>query len=199
MKFWIKMIDTLFMFFGRKLAGKWTGNENHFLVIGSQCDTEIYIFIYFFLFTLYMKMEQSVPKRRHIKLRRRRITQMKEYNNHNMAKVWNQEYMFLFSYTFFCSCVVLCILCSLYCLFFDVSCIVCVYMCTEQLPPGGYPIAVKYVRHPQHTQTGCNSSTIAADSSNDMTDTRCCRYSSMRSWWCVQVPPETCRVVSRYK
>jgi len=33
----------------------------------------------------------------------------------------------------------------MYCLFCDVSCIVCVYMCTEQLPPGGYPIAVKYI------------------------------------------------------
>ena len=32
--------------------------------------------------------------------------------------------------------------CSMYCLFCDVLCIVCVYMCTEQLPPGGYPIAV---------------------------------------------------------
>jgi len=29
----------------------------------------------------------------------------------------------------------------MYCLFCDVPCIVCVYMCTEQLPPGGYPIA----------------------------------------------------------
>jgi len=28
--------------------------------------------------------------------------------------------------------------------FCDVPCIVCVYMCTEQLPPGGYPIAVRY-------------------------------------------------------
>jgi len=36
-------------------------------------------------------------------------------------------------------------LCSMYCLFCDVACIVCVYTCTEQLPPGGYPIAVKYV------------------------------------------------------
>jgi hypothetical protein len=35
-------------------------------------------------------------------------------------------------------------LCSLYCLFCDVSCI-CVYMCTEQLPPGGHPNAVKYI------------------------------------------------------
>jgi hypothetical protein len=37
------------------------------------------------------------------------------------------------------------------------------------------------VRHPQHTQTGSNSSTIAADSSNGVTNTRCCRYSCMRS------------------
>jgi hypothetical protein len=37
------------------------------------------------------------------------------------------------------------------------------------------------VRHPQHTQTGSNSSTIAADSSNGVTNTKCCRYSCMRS------------------
>ena len=35
--------------------------------------------------------------------------------------------------------------CSTYRLFCDVPCIVCVYMCTEELPPGGYPIAVKYI------------------------------------------------------
>jgi len=34
---------------------------------------------------------QSVPKRRHIKFRRRGIAQKKEYNIHNMTKVWNQE------------------------------------------------------------------------------------------------------------
>jgi hypothetical protein len=55
------------------------------------------------------------------------------------------------------------------------------------------------VRHPQHTQTSSNSSTIAADSSNGVTNIRCCRYSCMRSWWWVEVPPETCRTVSRYK
>jgi len=38
-----------------------------------------------------MKMEQSVPKRRHIKFRRRGITQKKTYNIQNTAKVWNQE------------------------------------------------------------------------------------------------------------
>jgi hypothetical protein len=32
----------------------------------------------------------------------------------------------------------------MYCLFCDVLCIVYVYMCTKLLPPGGYPIAVKY-------------------------------------------------------
>jgi hypothetical protein len=35
-------------------------------------------------------------------------------------------------YVFFCV--------SIYCLFCNVPCIVCVYMCTEQLPPGGYSI-----------------------------------------------------------
>jgi len=38
-------------------------------------------------------------------------------------------------------------LCPFYCLFCDVPCIICVYMCTEQLPPGGYPIAVKYISY----------------------------------------------------
>ena len=32
--------------------------------------------------------------------------------------------------------------CSIYCLFYVILCIVCVYMCTVLLPPGGYPIAV---------------------------------------------------------
>jgi len=38
-----------------------------------------------------MKMEQSIPKRRHIKFRRRGITQKKAYNIQDTAKVWNQE------------------------------------------------------------------------------------------------------------
>jgi hypothetical protein len=42
-------------------------------------------------------------------------------------------------------------------------------------------LCVAGVRHPQHTQTGSNSSTIAVDSSNGVTTTRCCRYSCMRS------------------
>ena len=46
-----------------------------------------------------------------------------------------------------------------------------------------FECAVGGLRHPQHTQTSSNSSTIAADSSNGMTNTRCCRYCCMRSWW----------------
>jgi hypothetical protein len=41
--------------------------------------------------------------------------------------------------------------------------------------------AVGGVRHPLYTQTSSNSSTIAADSSNGVTNTRCCRYSYLRS------------------
>jgi len=37
--------------------------------------------------------------------------------------------------------------------------------------------AVGGLSHPQRTQTGSNSSTIAADSSNGVTNTRCCSYS----------------------
>ena len=60
-----------------------------------------------------------------------------------------------------------------------------------------FECAVGSVRHPQHTQTSSNSSTIAADGSNGATNTRCCLYSCMGSWWWV-VSPETCRAVSRY-
>ena len=45
--------------------------------------------------------------------------------------------LFVLFYVFLC--------CSMYCLFCVVLCIVCVYMCTELLPPGGYPIAIKYI------------------------------------------------------
>ena len=38
-----------------------------------------------------MKMGRSVPKRRHIKFRRRGITKKKAYNNQNTAKAINQE------------------------------------------------------------------------------------------------------------
>jgi len=38
---------------------------------------------------------------------------------------------------------------------------------------------------------------IAAGSSNGVKNTRCCRYSCLRSWWWVVLPAETCRAVSR--
>jgi len=54
--------------------------------------------------------------------------------------------IYVFFYVFIVLfCVFLC--CSMYCLFCVVLCIVFVYMCAEQLPRGGYPIAVKYVYH----------------------------------------------------
>ena len=48
-----------------------------------------------------------------------------------------------------------------------------------------------------HTQTSSNSSTIAPGSSNGVTNTRCCRYSHLRSWRWAVLPPETCTAVSR--
>jgi hypothetical protein len=40
---------------------------------------------------------------------------------------------------------------------------------------------------------------IATDSSNGVTNTRSCKYTRMRSWLWVEVPPELCKAVSRYK
>jgi hypothetical protein len=58
-----------------------------------------------------------------------------------------------------------------------------------------------YVQHLVFVTPHCssNSSTMAAGSGKGVTNTRCCRYSCMRSWWWVEVPPETCRAVARYK
>ena len=39
---------------------------------------------------------------------------------------------------------------------------------------------------------------IVPGGSNHLTNTRSHRYSCMCSWWWVEVPPETCRAVSRY-
>jgi hypothetical protein len=74
---------------------------------------------------------------------------------------------------------------------------VCIYLL--DLYERFHGVSCTGVRHPQHTQTCSNSSTIAADSSNGVTNTTCCRYSCMRSWWWVEVPPKTCRAVSRNK
>jgi hypothetical protein len=39
---------------------------------------------------------------------------------------------------------------------------------------------------------------IAAGSSNSQTNTKCCRYSCLHSWWWVEVLSEICRAVSRW-
>ena len=52
--------------------------------------------------------------------------------------------IFVLFYVFFVLFYIF-LFCSMYSLFCDVLCIVCVYMCTELAPPGGYPIAVKYI------------------------------------------------------
>ena len=52
--------------------------------------------------------------------------------------------IFVLFYVFFVLFYVF-VCCSMYCLFCNAPCIICVYMCTEHLPPGGYPIAVKYI------------------------------------------------------
>ena len=68
------MLYPFFWVIPRRLDFKY----RHFGTIWSIYSTHTY---------LPTKMEQSVPKRRHIKFRRREITQKKAYNNQNMAKV----------------------------------------------------------------------------------------------------------------
>jgi len=41
--------------------------------------------------------------------------------------------------------------------------------------------------------------TITIGYSYSFTSTRCCGYSDMSCWWCVEIPSETCRAVYRYK
>ena len=52
-------------------------------------------------------------------------------------------------------------------------------------------------RHPQHTENGSNSSTIVADKSYGVTNTKCCRYSCLPSRRWMEIPLETARAVSR--
>jgi hypothetical protein len=56
-----------------------------------------------------------------------------------------------------------------------------------------------YLQHLVFVRPLLLSAAIAADSSNGVANTRCCRYSCMHSWKWVEVPPEICRAVSRYK
>jgi hypothetical protein len=63
----------------------------------------------------------------------------------------------------------------------DVLCIVCVYMCTVLLPPGGYPIAVKYI--------------ISYSLPKESWKWRCIGASR---WWRQQFPPKrrcTCTIL----
>jgi len=55
-------------------------------LLGNYPVSEFYMLMFLHTY-LSMKMEQSVPKHRHIKFRRRGIIQKKEYNIQNMAKV----------------------------------------------------------------------------------------------------------------
>ena len=48
-------------------------------------------------------------------------------------------------------------------------------------------------------QQTCMTYTIAAGRSNGLTSARCCRYSCVCSLWWVEIPPETCGAVYRYK
>jgi len=43
--------------------------------------------------------------------------------------------------------------------------------------------------------TSSHPVTYTTSSSNGLINARYCRYSDMRSWWWVEIPPETCRAV----
>jgi len=58
------------------------------------CINTLAISYQLFLFTWSRTTEQSVMKCRHVKFWHRGITQKTEYNIHNMAQIWNQEFHF---------------------------------------------------------------------------------------------------------
>ena len=45
----------------------------------------------------------------------------------------------------------------------------------------------------------CYVSTITTGSSNGLNNDRYCRHSDMSSWWWVEIPPETCTAICRYR
>jgi hypothetical protein len=63
-------------------------------------------------------------------------------------------YLFVLYYVFLCR--------SMYCLFCDVPCTVCVYMCTVLLPLGGYPITIKYIIYHNIKWIGIFQSSMSA-------------------------------------
>jgi len=72
---------------GKGLARKWLEPNLFLCKYPNICQT----YSCFIPTCLWRWNRQCVPKRRHIKFRRRGITQKKAYNIQNMAKVWNQE------------------------------------------------------------------------------------------------------------
>jgi hypothetical protein len=52
-------------------------------------------FEFFIPTRLWRRNRQSVPKRRHVKFRRRGISQKKAYTIQNTAKIWNQEWIWV--------------------------------------------------------------------------------------------------------
>jgi hypothetical protein len=70
-----------------------------------------------------MKMKQSVPKRRHLKYRRREITQKNAYDIQNTANVLNQKCVPVF--TVFCIVSFMYVYSNLFCLYWCKDC------CTE--------------------------------------------------------------------
>jgi hypothetical protein len=48
-------------------------------------------------------------------------------------------------------------------------------------------------------QSSCSCSTTAGGNRDGLTGARCCNYSYICSWWCVELPPETCRASSLQK
>ena len=137
-----------------------------------------------------MKMEQSVTKRRHIKFRLLGITRKKAYN---ITVLW-------WTYSWLLLTLILLMWrigwapnsipiysynqqdATLHSLFISGNCFTCFgwYFHTSS---GAYNCiySIWYLSHRYcylpHTQTGSNSSTIAADTNNGVTNTRCCRYS----------------------
>jgi hypothetical protein len=67
----------------RVYAGKLPSDV--FFVLGDSAASEFYVP------TFRNSVKDGVPKRRHLKFRRRGVTQNKDYNVQNTAKVLNQE------------------------------------------------------------------------------------------------------------
>jgi hypothetical protein len=69
-------------------AHEWSYTVNPYVPLMARTRIALpYLLYSFFLFTPHMKIEQTVPKRRHIKFRGRGFAQKKEYNVQNKMKV----------------------------------------------------------------------------------------------------------------